>query len=67
MAGKEGWLKPKTSSGPFDKVKTKNGQFVNTDPFPKMGGFTGVGKLSKPDPSMALEKSGPSSAKGKPI
>lgn len=64
---KEGWLKPKTMSGPFDKVKTKNGQFINTDPFPKMGGADGVSFVKKPDPSMDLERSGPSAAKGKPI
>lgn len=63
---KEGWLKPKTQSGPFDKVKTKNGQFVNTDPFPNMGGFDSPGKMSKPNPSMAIQKS-PTALKGKPI
>lgn len=62
----DGWLRPKTKSGPFDKVKTKDGMFVNTDPFPKMGGFTGPGKLAKANPSMSIERS-PTSAKGKPI
>ena len=67
MADKQ-YLSPKVSMGDKGKVKRVNNQFVNVDSMPSIGGFTSNDKWGpKPNPSLALEKGGPSAQKGKPI
>lgn len=67
MADK-GYLSPKVGSGSPGKVKRVNSQFVNVDSFVDMGNFKSADKWGpKANPSLALEKGGPTSQKGKPI
>lgn len=67
MADKQ-YLSPKVGSGSAGKVKRENGQFVNVDSFVDMGGFKDASKWGpNAKPSLALEKGGPTSQKGKPI
>lgn len=67
MADRE-YLRPKTGNQDPGKVKRVNNQFVNVDSFVEMGGFKDGSKWGpKPNPSLALEKGGPTAQKGKPI
>ena len=67
MADKQ-YLSPKVGFGDKGKVKRVSGQFVNVDSFVDMGNFKSSDKWGpKPNPSLALEKGGPSAQKGKPI
>lgn len=50
-----------------EQVKRVNNQFINTDSYPDLGGFTNANKWGKANPSLALEKGGPQAIKGKPI
>ena len=60
------YLKPKAPLGKLH-VERKRGQFVNVDSYPHLGGFTSASKRKPHDPSMSLEKGGPSAKKGNPI
>lgn len=62
----DNYLKPKVSVTKPDQVKRRNGQFVNVDSYPTLGGFTGPNKLKKADPPLAMQKT-PSAIKGRPI
>jgi len=58
------YLIPKAGSPPSQMMK-KSGMFINQEPYPELGGFSGAGKFGKCK-NMALEKS-PEARKGKPI
>lgn len=67
MAERE-YLRPKVTQSSGEKVKRVNNQFVNVDSYMEIGGFKSADKWGpKANPSLALEKGGPTAQKGKPI
>lgn len=60
------FLKPKVGTGRLGERVKDRGQFKNVPGYVKFGGFSSAEKYGKSE-SMALEKGGPGSRKGKPI
>ncbi len=64
----ESYLKPKVKDPKFIRDR-KNGQFINPPAYMQLGGLSSADKLNRTAAhgDMALEKSGPSAQRGKPI
>lgn len=60
------YLRPKVAQKSPETVKRVNGQFVNVDSYIEIGKMTAK-SMGKANPSLALEKGGPTAEKGKPI
>ena len=67
------FLRPKVKVGNLSRRTMENGIFRNPPIYTALGGFTSESKLTSPSgqrnkiSGMTLERSGPSSQRGKPI